>query len=129
MDALASVLYVLAGIVNLAPMSGVLSAARLQALYGIPFADPNLIVLMRHRAVLLGIVGALLVTAAFHAPLRLFAFVAGLVSMLSFVLVAWLVGDFNAELRRVALIDVVASVLLVAAGVLTIVSSSRAPAA
>jgi hypothetical protein len=38
--------------------------------------------------------------------------------MLSFLLIAWLVDDVNAELRRVALVDAVASVALVAAIVL-----------
>lgn len=118
MNKLAAVLYVLVGIVNLAPVTGVLSVHRLQVLYGVELTDPNLVILLRHRAVLFGIVGALLVAAAFHAPLRSLALAAGLVSMLSFVLVAYLVGDFNAELHRVVLIDGVASVLLVGAGLI-----------
>lgn len=38
---------------------------------------------------------------------------AGLVSMLSFVLIAYVVGDYNAERRRVILVDLAASALLV----------------
>ena len=119
MKKLASALYGLAGLVNLAPVMGVLSAERLQALYGVELTDPNLIILLRHRAVLFGIVGALLLTAAFRPALRSVAFPAGLVSMVSFILVAYLVGDFNAELHRIVWIDVVASVLLVSAGLMT----------
>lgn len=129
MNTLATVLYVLVGVVNLLPVSGALSTGRLQALYGVSLADPNVIILMRHRAVLFGIVGALVVAAAFHAPLRPIALAAGLVSMLSFVLVAYLVGGFNAELRRVVAVDLVASLLLVAAGLITLWSSSRGAAA
>ena len=116
MDTLATALYVIVGVVNLVPVSGVLSTNRLQTLYGVSLADPNLIILMRHRAVLFGVVGALLVASAFHTPLRPLALAAGLISMLSFVLIAYLVGGFNAELRRVVLVDLAASALLVAAG-------------
>jgi hypothetical protein len=111
-------LILLASLINLAPVSGVVSAARLQALYGIAVADPNLLILMRHRAVLFGIVGCLLVASAFQSPLRPVGFAVGLLSMLSFVVIAWLVGGYNAELRRVLLVDVVGSVLLIGAALL-----------
>lgn len=111
-------LFVLVGVVNLLPVTGVLSAARLRALYGVAPEDTDLLILMRHRAVLLGTVGGLLVAAAFHGPLRPAALIAGLVSMLSFVVVARVVGGYNRELARVAGVDLVASALLLAAGVL-----------
>ncbi len=129
MNTLATVLYVIVGVVNLLPISGVLSTTRLQALYGVSLADPNLIILMRHRAVLFGVVGALLVAAAFHTPLRPIALAAGLVSMLSFVLVAHLVGEVNTQLRRVVVVDLIASLLLVSAGLITLWSSSPGAAA
>jgi hypothetical protein len=113
---LAMTLFVIVGVVNLLPVAGVASARRLQALYGVVLEDPNLVILMRHRAVLFGIVGAILVGAAFVHSLRPFAIAAGLVSMLSFVLVARLVGKYNAELRRVVIVDLAASALLVGAG-------------
>lgn len=116
--ALSTTLILMVGLINLMPVAGVASAARLQALYGVAVADANLLNLMRHRAVLLGIVGGLLGAAALHPPLRPVGFAVGLISMLSFVLVAWGVGSYNAELRRVLLVDVVASVLLVGAALL-----------
>ena len=113
---LATTLFAIVGVVNLLPIAGVSSASRLQTLYGVVLEDPNLVILMRHRAVLFGIVGAILVAAAFVPSLRPFAIAAGLVSMLSFVLVAHLVGKYNAELRRVVIVDLAASALLVGAG-------------
>ena len=86
--------------------------------YTHPYRDANLLVLMRHRAVLLGIVGGLLVVSAFHAPLRPVGIAVGLTSMLSFVLIAWLVGGYNPELRRVVVVDLVASAALLGAALL-----------
>jgi hypothetical protein len=45
--------------------------------------------------------------------------------MLSFVLVAHLVGEVNTELRRVVVVDLVASLLLVGAGLITLWSGLR----
>jgi hypothetical protein len=67
---LATTLILLVGLANLLPVVGVLSAARLQIPYGVALDDPNLVILMRHRAVLFGVVGGLLVASALHAPLR-----------------------------------------------------------
>jgi len=117
------------GLVNLLPVSGALSADRLEVLYGLPFDEPNLLILMRHRAVLFGIVGGILIASALHVPLRPIGFAVGLVSMLSFVAVALLIGGYNAELRRVVVIDVVASVALVAAAVLSSAAGSGRSAA
>jgi hypothetical protein len=117
MQGLVTALFLVVALINLLPGIGVWSAARLQSLYGVPLAEANLVILMRHRAVMLAIVGALLAFAALRPPLRPVAVAAGLVSMLSFVAIA-LFGEPNEWLRRVALIDTVASALLVAAAVL-----------
>ena len=110
----ASTLLAVTALIHWLPMSGVLSGEQLASLYGLVFDEPNLLILMRHRAVLLGIVGALLTLAVFDRSLRPAAFGLGGVSMLSFVALAALVGDANAELRRVAMVDGVG--LLVLAG-------------
>jgi hypothetical protein len=115
MGALSTTLIVLAGLLNLLPVSGVLSSQRLQSLYGVALQDPNVVILMRHRAILFGVVGCLLIASAFHPPLRPAGYAAGFVSMLSFVLIAWLVGSYNPELRRVVVVDLVASAALLGA--------------
>lgn len=108
-------LLVVVGLVNLAPITGVLSASRLEALYGVELADPNLTVLLRHRAVLFGILGGLLITAAFRVRLRPVAIAAGFASMLSFLVIARSVDGINSQLEQVVAIDLVASLLLAAA--------------
>jgi hypothetical protein len=101
------------GVIHLLPLSGVLGAERLASLYGLSFDEPNLAILMRHRAVLFGLLGLFLVVAAFRPQLQGIALVAGFASVLSFLYLAWSVGGYNQELRRVFNADVVALVCLV----------------
>jgi len=110
-------LFVFAAVANLLPVLGALGAERLEGAYGVAIADPNLEVLMRHRALLFGVVGGLLLAAAWRPALRGLAGAAGLFSMLSFIAVVWIVGEANDELRTVAIVDAVAALAL-AAGLL-----------
>jgi len=104
---------ILAGIIHLLPLSGLLGADRLTALYGLDFSEPSLSILMRHRAVLFGLLGAFLVFAAFRPSLQPLAFIAAFVSVLSFLLLAWSSGDYNPQVGRVVTADLVALVALV----------------
>ncbi len=105
----------LAGLINALPLIGVLGAERLQALYALPFENDSLRILMRHRAMLFGLLGGGMMLAAFIPHWRTPMAVAGLVSMLGFVAIAALEGGGNAAIRRVLAADVIASVLLAAA--------------
>ncbi len=115
MTKIANACIVLCAVVNLGPVVGVLGAERLRGLYGLTFADPNLLVLMRHRALLFAIVGGLLLAALFRPELRPAAMIAGLFSMLTYVAIAAFTNDLNPELRRVMWIDVFASIALAVA--------------
>ncbi len=105
---LITAMLVVVGIIHLLPLSGVLGSERLAVLYGISFDEPNLAILMRHRAVLFGLLGAFLLVAAFRPLLQLIAFIAALGSVLSFLWLAWSVGNYNAEVARVFTADLVA---------------------
>lgn len=118
MKALVGALLLAAAAVNLAPVVGVLSNQRLRWLYGVEVDDANLAVLLRHRAVLFAIVGALLAVSAFAPSLRGLAIAAGLLSMVSFVAIAAIVGGINPQLQRVVRVDVAASVALLLAALL-----------
>ena len=52
---LVSAMLTVVAVINLLPLSGVLGTDRLHALYGVSFDEPNLAILMRHRAVLFGL--------------------------------------------------------------------------
>ena len=98
--------------IHLLPLSGAVGAEQLERLYGVSFADPNATILMRHRAVLFGLLGALCAVAAFRPALQPLAFVAAFVSVGAFLLIAWQVGGYNARLERVFAADLVAAVCL-----------------
>ncbi len=104
---------IVAAIIHLLPLAGVLGSGRLAALYGLDFAEPNLAILMRHRAVLFGLLGAFLVYAAFKPHLQVIAFIAAFVSVVSFLLLAWSSGDYNPQVGRVVTADIIALVALV----------------
>jgi len=108
----------LAGVIHLLPLPGILGAGQLTRLYGVAADDPNVAILLQHRAVLFGLLGVLLIAAAFRPDLRAVALIAGLVSTMSFLAIVWSVGGYNAQVARVVAADLLAVVLLlVAAGI------------
>lgn len=125
MEKVVTGLLVLVGIIHLLPVSGVLGVEHLAALYGVSLGEPNLEILMRHRAVLFGLLGLFLLYAAFQPSLQSLAIVAGFVSVASFIVIAWSVGGYNESLRKVVIADIIAIVALVAAGVIHVVSRNQ----
>ena len=109
------IMLVVVGIIHILPLSGVLSAARLFELYGMTFDDPNLEILMRHRAVLFGLLGIFLICSAFMPSLQLPALIAGFLSVVSFLYLSYTVGGYNEQVNRIVIADKVALVCLVVA--------------
>lgn len=101
---------VVAGLIHLLPLSGVLGSTQLASLYGLRFDEPNIAILMRHRAVLFGLIGSLMLWSIFRPVLRSAAFLGVTISVASFILLALTADAYNAQLRRVVLVD--AAVLL-----------------
>ena len=109
------IMLLVVGIIHILPLSGVLSAARLFELYGMTFDDPNLEILMRHRAVLFGLLGIFLICSAFMPSLQLPALIAGFLSVVSFLYLSYTVGGYNEQVNRIVIADKVALVCLVVA--------------
>lgn len=105
------------GIIHLLPLGGVLGSERLASLYGFQVNDPNLEILMRHRAVLFGVLGGFMVFAAFKPAYQTIAFLGGFISVLSFLWLAWSVGRYNEHVARVFVADVAALACLVVGSV------------
>lgn len=112
MSHLVSAALLVAGVIHLLPLAGVVGGARLNALYGIPFDDSGAALLMRHRAVLFGMLGLFLVVAAFRPALQATALLAGQASVVSFLILAAITGPHTPPIERVVLADRIALVAL-----------------
>jgi hypothetical protein len=99
------------------PVVGILGASQLSRLYGLPVNDANLELVLRHRALLFGLLAAFLGYAAFKPELHRLALVAGVASVSSFLVLAALVGPYNQAIATVVRVDWVALALLVVAAV------------
>ncbi len=116
MKLLVTLLLAAVGIVHLVPASGLFGNDALAKLYGIVITTPDLEILMRHRAVLFGVVGGLLLAAAFIPRLQATAIVVGLISVASFIWLTIVVGDASPALERIVHVDIVALAALLVAG-------------
>lgn len=113
----------LVGLVNFLPVLGVLSGGRIAQAYGIELPGPDLEILLRHRALLFGIVGGFVFYALFVPAMQWPAIVMAGVSMVGFLVFMLQVGDYNASLYRVMLVDIAGIVLLLATVVLKLLVS------
>ncbi len=118
MERLVSAILVVVGLINLFPIIGITSAEILVGLYGLESLEGDLLILMRHRALLFGILGTFIIYSAFKNHLRPAAIVMGMVSMLSFSFLVFTSGEIGAKLSNVAIIDVVASAALGVAAII-----------
>ena len=103
---------IVVGVIHLIPLSGALSVGRLNVLYGTSISDPDLSILMRHRAVLFGLLGIFCIYAAIKPSLQFPALIAGTISVVSFLCLASMTGGYNDELRRVFIADICAAAFL-----------------
>jgi hypothetical protein len=98
----------LAAAIHLLPVPAALSNGALFKLYRVRFTDPSLIVMLRHRAAIFGILAAFMLAACFDTSLRTAAFAVGFASAASFVAIAWQVGNYNTAIARVVTADLIA---------------------
>lgn len=98
---------------HLLPALGVLGHQKLLLIYGISFTDANALILMRDRAVLFGLLGVFMLAAAFVPKYQTAAFAAGLLSVGSFMWLAWSSGGTNPQIGNVFAVDVVVLLCLV----------------
>jgi hypothetical protein len=127
MSYLTSFLFLVAGAINFAPLSGAISSEQLERLYHIGAASPDVELLLRHRAILFGIVGSIIIVAAFIPSLRLVATISGLVSMVSFIVLVFATKSGSASLVQIAWIDVVATLILLLGFALHLAAAGQPP--
>ncbi|ACC75346.1 phosphopantetheine adenylyltransferase [Paraburkholderia phymatum] len=113
---------VLTGIVHLLPLSGAISALQLKRLYGVEADEISVALLLRHRAVLFGLIGAFFIYAAFEPAWQPVAFIAGFVAVGSFVCLGWFARGVNPQIARVVKIDA-ALIVVLGAGAIALIGN------
>ncbi len=106
-----------AGLIHLIPIAGVLGSNALTRLYGIAVVDPAVELLLRHRAVLFGVLGVGLIAAAARRDWHSIGLGVAIVSTLSFVALAVVTPGRTLQIDRVVLVDIVLVAFLVLAAV------------
>ena len=101
-------------VIHLLPVPGVFGADVLHRLYGLQVENPDLSLLLRHRAVLFGLLGAGMVASVAWPAWRPAAYVAAFASVVSFLVLAALDSPAQPAIHRVVVADAIALVLLVA---------------
>lgn len=99
-------------LIHILPVVGFFGQQRVNALYDIEIVDKNIAILMRHRAILFGILGSLFAYAAFKPALQPPAMVAAAFSIASFFYLAFSTGGYNKAMRRVVGADIIAAIAL-----------------
>lgn len=56
--------FIISGVIHLLPIAGVLGVKTIEKMYGVPVSDPDLEILLLHRAVLFGLLGTFLIFSA-----------------------------------------------------------------
>ena len=117
-----SICLVIVAVINLLPLVGVLSAEKLERAYSISLSSNDLVILMRHRALLFGVLGAFILYSAFHPVYQNAAMVMAAISMLGYVVLVYSVGGYNQAVYKVLLVDFVGLAALSVAVILKLVS-------
>ena len=120
-----TVLMLVVAAIHLIPISGFFGTQMLASLYAVDITNDNLEILMRHRAMLLGILGGIFVYAAFNRVIQPIAFVVAFVSIASFFALCFSVGDFNHAIRKVVIADIIATIALLGAIILYVVKADN----
>jgi hypothetical protein len=118
MNKIIMVLLIIVGLINFLPVIGVISASKISQAYSVELSSNDLVILLRHRALLFGVVGGFILYSAFEPRYQVAAMIMAAVSMLGYLGVMYLVGDYNPSIFKVAIVDMVGIGFLIAAAVL-----------
>lgn len=116
----------IAGLINILPSILAFFPDKISKLYGIGIPNANYELILRHRAILFGIIGGLMIFSAITKRYYEISTIAGLISMVSFILLYFLIGkDISSELKKVMLIDIVATIILLIGLIVYVITSKN----
>ena len=118
-------LLILVGLINFVPVFAVLSIERLAYAYDIEVTSASVEILLRHRAVMFGIIGGFIIYSAFQPHLQRLAIIGGFISMASYVVLSGMVGGYSPSMQSVLNADYLALAGLLVIVVLNILDGMR----
>lgn len=111
-------LLAVSALIHLLPLSGVLGAKRLEALYGAPIEDGTVLLAMRHRGAMFGALGLWLVVAIAWPEHRDGAIGVTLACDVAFMALYVMADGVHGKMKKVFVADVVSVAALVGAALL-----------
>ena len=118
MNKIVMALLIIVGLINFLPVIGVLSATNITQAYSVVLTSNDLVILMRHRALLFGIVGGFILYSVIAPQHQVVAMVMAAISMVGYLGLMWSVGGYNSSILKVAVVDMVGIGFLFTAAVL-----------
>ena len=100
--------FAIVGAIHLMPIAPIFVPETLSRLYGVTPGDSTLLVLLRHRALLLALVGILCLWASWSMPVRPAALLAAAINVVGFLGFYALYGNPSGALRTIAIVDLIA---------------------
>lgn len=119
-----SIFLLIVGLINFLPVIGVMSANKLSNTYSIELVGNDIVILMRHRALLFGIVGGFILYSVFNPSYQGAAMIMAAISMLGFLYFVWAAAEYNAAILKIAIIDLVGIASLTIAIVLKFINGN-----
>jgi len=102
----------LVGVINFLPIVGILSIDRINQTYGLDVNDNNLAILLRHRALLFGLIGGFIIYSIFNSKYQVAAITLAAFSMLGYLYFFYSINNSNPALFKIAQIDILGIALL-----------------
>jgi len=115
----------LVGVINFLPIVGTLSLDKINQTYGLSVGDNSLAILLRHRALLFGLIGGFIIYSVFNPQFQIAAMILAAISMLGYLYFFYSIGNSNPALLKIAQIDIVGIILLTIAVLIKCFFSNR----
>lgn len=115
----------LVGLINFLPIIGVISLDRINQSYGLTITDSNVAILLRHRALLFGLIGGFIIYSVFNPHQQMAAIAIAAISMLGYLYLFWSTSEPSLALLNVAKADIIGVILLLIAISIKLLSNHR----
>ena len=120
-----SLCLLLVGLINFIPVFGILSVEKLISAYAVSIEGNDMAILLRHRALLFGILGGFIIFSAFKPHYQTVAMVMAGISMIGFAYLVLSTGSYNTAISKILVFDIVGIVLLLLAIFLKFINRSE----